>query len=52
MTRRGLFKIAPVSTKSVGITAARPDPQAVLGSAAMRDLVRVGSTKPRKHTRG
>ena len=45
MTKRGFFKIAPVSTKSVGITATRPDRNQVLGSDTMRDLVREGSTK-------
>jgi hypothetical protein len=45
MTNRGLFKAAPVSTKSVGITATRPDSKAVRGSKAMKDLVRAGSTK-------
>jgi hypothetical protein len=45
MTKRGIFKIMPVSTKSVGIKATRPDSEAVRGSSAMRDLVRTGSTK-------
>lgn len=46
MTNRGIFKATPVSTKSVGIRAARPDSKAVRGSEAMKQLVRSGSTKP------
>jgi hypothetical protein len=45
MTKRGPFKITPVSTKSVGITASRPDDAAVRGSDGMRALVRAGTTK-------
>jgi hypothetical protein len=50
MTNRGLFKTAPVSTKSVGITAARPDSKAVRGSQAMKNLVRTGSIKSHVRT--
>jgi hypothetical protein len=46
MTNRGIFKATPVSTKSVGIRAGRPDSKAVRDSDAMKQLVRTGSAKP------
>jgi hypothetical protein len=48
MTKRGIFKITPVSTKTLGITATRPDPTAVRGFQAMRELVLAGSVKSSK----
>lgn len=45
MVGRGIFKVTAVSTRSVGIRAARPDRDAARGHSVMRELVRIGSTK-------
>jgi hypothetical protein len=49
MTKRGLFKVTPVSTKSVGVTPTRPDPDSLRGSDVLREQVRAGLAKVRAH---
>jgi hypothetical protein len=40
MSRHGIFKTTPVSTKSFSVVPSRPDSSAIRGSEAMRDAMR------------
>ncbi|HEX8082922.1 MAG TPA: hypothetical protein VF529_01450 [Solirubrobacteraceae bacterium] len=48
MAKRGIFKVTPVSTKSVGVTPTRP--AVVKGDAALRKAARAGVTRSAART--